>query len=94
MNFTDIAYLKVENIIDGRIRFRRKKTGKLYDIRITKQLGEILELYLDGKRGGEHIFPVIKREDPAKQEREICLQKSMPKLILRAVLLIELKEIN
>lgn len=71
MNFTDMAYLKVENIIDGRIRFRRKKTGKLYDIRITKQLEGILELYLDGKRGGEYIFPVIKREDPAKQEREI-----------------------
>ena len=71
MNFTDMAFLKVENIIDGRIRFRRKKTGKLYDIKITKQLQEILDVYLDGKEAEDYIFPVIKREDPAKQEREI-----------------------
>ena len=32
MNFTDMAYLKVANIINGRIKFRRKKTAKLYDI--------------------------------------------------------------
>ena len=71
MNFTDMAFLKVENIIDGRIRFRRKKTGKLYDIKITKQLQEILDIYLEGKEVEEYLFPVIKREDPAKQEREI-----------------------
>lgn len=71
MNFTDMAFLQVENIIDGRIRFRRKKTGKLYDIKITKQLQEILDTYLEGKEAEDYIFPVIKREDPAKQEREI-----------------------
>lgn len=71
MNFTDMAFLQVENIIDGRIRFRRKKTGKLYDIKITRQLQEILDIYLEGKEAEDYIFPVIKREDPAKQEREI-----------------------
>jgi integrase len=71
MNFTDMAYLQVNNIIDGRIRFRRKKTGKLYDIKITDQLQEILDIYLKGKSKEDYIFPVIKRQDPAKQEREI-----------------------
>lgn len=71
MNFTDMAYLQLSNIIDGRIRFRRKKTGKLYDIKITEQLREILDIYLVGKSKEDYIFPVIKREDPAKQEREI-----------------------
>jgi site-specific recombinase XerD len=71
MNFTDMAYLQLSNIIDGRIRFRRKKTGKLYDIKITVQLREILDIYLVGKTKEDYIFPVIKRQDPAKQEREI-----------------------
>ena len=71
MNFTDIAHLKVANIIDGKIKFRRKKTGKLYDIKITKQLKSILDNYLEGKDKEDYIFPIIKRQNPAKQEREI-----------------------
>jgi len=71
MNFTDMAYLQVSNIVNGRIKFRRKKTGKLYDIKITGQLSEILNSYLKGKKAEDYIFPVIKRENPAKQEREI-----------------------
>ena len=71
MNFTDMAYLKVANIIDGRIKFRRKKTGKLYDIKITEQLKSILDNYLEGKDKEDYIFPIIKRQNPAKQEREI-----------------------
>ena len=71
MNFTDMAYLQVSNIVNGRIKFRRKKTGKLYDIKITEQLTEILNIYLEGKKMNDYIFPVIKRENPAKQEREI-----------------------
>ena len=71
MNFTDMAYLKVGNIIDGRIKYQRKKTGKLYNIKITKQLSQILSIYLEGKEKQDYIFPVIKRENLAKQEREI-----------------------
>ncbi|KAB7530416.1 tyrosine-type recombinase/integrase [Flagellimonas olearia] len=71
MNFMDMAYLKANNIINGRVKFRRKKTGKLYDIKITDQLMEILDIYLKDKKGEDFIFPIIKREDPAKQEREI-----------------------
>ncbi|MAU26042.1 MAG: transposase [Muricauda sp.] len=75
MNFTDMAYIKVANITNGRIKFRRKKTGKLYDIKITGQLSEILKIYLKGKSKEDYIFPVIKRESPALQEREISWER-------------------
>ncbi|TMM52113.1 site-specific integrase [Maribacter algarum] len=75
MNFTDMCYLKLENIIDGRIKFRRRKTSKLYDIKITEQLAQILDIYLEGKAKNDYIFPVIKREDPAIQEREISWER-------------------
>ncbi|WP_190808383.1 site-specific integrase [Flagellimonas sp. S3867] len=75
MNFTDMAHLKVDNIINDRIKFRRKKTGKLYDIKITDQLAEILNIYLMGKSRDSYIFPIIKREDPALQEREISWER-------------------
>ena len=63
------------NIINDRIKFRRKKTGKLYDIKITDQLVEILNIYTKGKSMDSYIFPVIKREDPALQEREISWER-------------------
>lgn len=75
MNFTDMCYLKLKNIIDGRIKFRRKKTSKLYDIKITEQLAQILSIYLKGKRKEDYIFPVIKRENPELQEREISWER-------------------
>ena len=75
MNFTDMCYLKLENIIDGRIKFRRRKTSKLYDIKITEQLAQILNIYLKGKKKSDYIFPVIKRESPAIQEREISWER-------------------
>ncbi len=77
MNFTDMAYLQMSNIVNGRIKFRRKKTGKLYDINITGQLTEILNIYLKKKKAEDYIFPVIKRENPAKQEREINWESSV-----------------
>ena len=75
MNFTDMAYLKLENIIDGRLKFRRKKTGKIFDIKITETLDEILKLYTKDKSKDDYIFPVIKRNSPEIQEREIAWER-------------------
>jgi site-specific recombinase XerD len=62
MSFIDMAFLKIENIKDGRIQFQRKKTSKLYDIKITEPLKEILDFYTKDKHPDEFILPVIKRE--------------------------------
>lgn len=61
MSFIDMAFLKVGNMIDGRIKFQRKKTSKAYDIKITEQLDAILEYYLKGKGKGDFILPILKR---------------------------------
>ena len=62
MSFIDMAFLRVENIMDGRIRFQRKKTSKLYDIKITEPLQEIITYYTKDKKPGDFILPIIKRE--------------------------------
>lgn len=41
MSFTDLAYLKQDNIIDGRIVYRRRKTHKLYSIKLFPQAQSI-----------------------------------------------------
>src|SRR5680860_8041 len=49
MSFIDMAFLQVKNIINGRIKFQRKKTSRGYDINLTSQLEEILKFYIDDK---------------------------------------------
>ena len=71
ISFIDMALLKVENIVDERIRFQRKKTSKLYDIKITNQLKEILSYYIKAKKKGDFIFPIVKRDVLELQYRDI-----------------------
>jgi integrase/recombinase XerD len=71
MNFTDMAFLKKENIVNGRILYRRKKTAKLYDIKITPQLDSILAYYISKSNDSEYIFPILKRAGALLQERDI-----------------------
>lgn len=62
MSFIDMAFLKVENIRGGRIKFQRKKTSKLYDIKITAPLKKILDYYIKDKDQEDFILPIIKRD--------------------------------
>ena len=71
MNYTDMAYLKRDNIVDGRIRYRRSKTSKLYDIKLTPMLNEILSFYLSLDAKDDYVFPIIKRETAIDQNRDI-----------------------
>lgn len=71
MNFTDMAFLKKENIRDGRIQYRRRKTAKLYDIKITDSLQKILSHYMENSGNREFIFPIIKREQLVEQFKDI-----------------------
>lgn len=71
MNFSDLAYLKKTDIQDGRILYRRKKTGKLYDIKVSVQLKAIIDHYLASLKEGEYIFPILKREKPAQKDKDI-----------------------
>lgn len=63
ISFIDMAFLKVGNIIDGRIQYCRQKTARSYDIKITEQLSSILSYYLKGKKKSDFIFPIVRRED-------------------------------
>lgn len=71
MNFTDMASLQQSDIVNGRIIYRRKKTSKLYDIKITDSLQTILSFYINQHPKSEYVFPIIKRDTPLQQEKDI-----------------------
>lgn len=66
-SFVDLAFLKVSNINSGRIEYKRKKTGRLHNIKITQPLQEILDKYLPGKGKDDFILNVIKSKDIKQQ---------------------------
>jgi site-specific recombinase XerD len=71
MSFTDLAHLKMENIIDGRIQYERKKTGMQYDIKITEATQAILTFYTAKKGKDEFVFPIIRSSDIEEQYRQV-----------------------
>ena len=71
ISFMDMAFLKLENIVNDRIKFQRSKTGKLYDIKITDHLKEIFSIYTKGKEKDHYIFPIIKRDVLELQHKDI-----------------------
>ena len=71
MNFTDMAYLKKEDVKNGRIRYRRRKTSKLYDIKLTDNLEKILIFYINQQPENEYVFPIVNRATPLLQSKDI-----------------------
>lgn len=71
INFTDMAFLLKADIQNGRILYRRKKTGKLYDIKITDALQKILSHYQNKYPDSKYVFPILKRDTPLTQSKDI-----------------------
>ena len=89
MPFADMAHLKLENIIDGRIKYDRQKTDKPYDVKITAQLEIILQHFTRGKDKSDYLLPVIKRDTPALQYKDVLwaiqrYNKNLKKLAMQA----------
>ena len=67
MNFIDIAYLKMSNIIDGRFHYVRAKTGKFYSVKISEPANKILLFYTNGKMPNDYVFNIIKGKTQEEQ---------------------------
>ncbi|NDV95289.1 hypothetical protein D0T84_10195 [Dysgonomonas sp. 521] len=60
MCFVDMAYLRKDNIRDGVIRYYRKKTGSLIEVKLTPFLRSILDSFRSEVSSSPYSFPVIK----------------------------------
>ena len=59
INVGDLSKLTSENVVDGRIEYRRSKTGQLYSIRIEPEA----EAILSRRKGEEHLLACFDRYD-------------------------------
>ncbi|WP_164977374.1 site-specific integrase [Ancylomarina salipaludis] len=59
MSFVDIAYLKVEDIRNGRLYYSRQKTSQQYNFELLPPAMEIIKKYSDLRNPDEYVFPII-----------------------------------
>lgn len=71
INPTDIANLKYENIIEGRLQYIRQKTKRLINIPIQQEAQNILDKYYNPNANfDDYIFPILD-----KQVHKTAMQK-------------------
>lgn len=58
ISFTDLAYLKKTDIVDDRVIYIRRKTGKVYSIKLTPLATEILKHYT--ANNSKYLLPLLK----------------------------------
>ncbi|MBB2151714.1 site-specific integrase [Pedobacter gandavensis] len=68
ISFVDLALLQTNNIKNGRIHYKRQKTGKVYDIRVLPQAQKIIDLY-SSKRSQNYLLPIINRKVDSEEIR-------------------------
>ena len=57
INLVDIAFLTRENIVDGRLVYTRRKTGKLIKLPLQEKAIEIIDFYNNEQR--IYLFPIL-----------------------------------
>jgi len=68
ISFVDLALLQTNNIKNGRIHYKRQKTGKAYDIKILPQAQKIIDLY-SSTRSQNYLLPIINRKVQSEHEK-------------------------
>ena len=72
ISFTDLAYLKRSNIIDGRVEYKRRKTHKDYSVKLFPVAETILnQMHVPGSDYLLPIIPIDVPEDSLRAKRTI-----------------------
>lgn len=59
ISFVDLAYLKWNDIKEGRVVYKRRKTGKIYSIKLVDKALQILNYYREVENATPYILPII-----------------------------------
>lgn len=78
INFVDIAYLKSDNIVDGRLIYTRRKTHKLIKLPLQSKAQEIIKRY---QQNDTHfLFPILSEFHKSLQQQSNRVHKVISKV--------------
>lgn len=74
INFTDLAYLKRSNIINGRIQYKRRKTHKLYSVRLFTPAKKLINNM--HHKNNDYLLPILSNDviEDSLQAKKIITQ--------------------
>ena len=78
INFVDMAYLTERNVIDNRLIYHRRKTGKLINLPMQERALLVLKEYKDGNK--PYLFPILSTLHKTEQQRLNRLHKVITKV--------------
>ena len=78
INFVDIAYLKTDNIVDGRLIYTRRKTHKLIRLPLQPKAQKIIERYRQD--GALFLFPILSAFHKTEQQQRNRVHKVISKV--------------
>ncbi len=78
INFVDIAYLKPDNIVDGRLVYIRRKTHKLIRLPMQPKAQEIIERYHNN--GALFLFPIFSDFHKTEKQQRNRVHKVITKV--------------
>lgn len=71
MSFVDMAYLRKEDIREGRIIYKRKKTGSMLNLKVTSHMHKIIRSFEAETQHTPFVFPIIcDKELPFRRQYE------------------------
>ena len=83
INFTDIANLKKDNIIENRLIYVRQKTQKKISVPLNSEAIAIIDKYSYSKSDCGYLFPILdKRKHLTEQQRFNRIHKAIAKVNL------------
>ena len=68
MAFADIVYMRKENLVDGYLKYERRKSGAHVEVRGTPYMQEVIDRY--GDPSSPYLFPFLHSLDEEECERE------------------------
>jgi len=80
MSFIDMAYLKVKNLHNNRLQYRRAKTGQMFTIKLTDEAKAILDKYADFSKNEHYLLPIVQHEEKKFAEYKNSMRLTNKKL--------------
>jgi site-specific recombinase XerD len=80
INFTDIANLKHDNIVDNRLQYIRQKTGKKISLQLSQEAIQILKCYQQITVQSGYLLPIL---DIKTHKTAIQKQNRIHKILIR-----------
>jgi integrase len=76
MNFADMLTLEPGDIIDGRVVYRRNKTGRIYNIGMLPKVQELMHYYkaIPSKNSNKFVLPMLAFSADALREHNLIKQ--------------------